>query len=542
MIGLMGRSPTGARKRAQSNGLVGDLLRLLVGAGLLTAVALVTVSGVNSAGSKVEQGRLNDRVGLANALAHPLGDWLAGARAQASAVASGASPGQWDALRVDATGAFVGLSGRYQHLSGTVQSHPCGAGAGLQELVNAVKQRSGPAALVVESVGFCDPVIGAAAPAAGGVVVVTSGADAFLAQVAVASHFESGIRTLVIDPGGTVVSPDAAVSTVPSYLLPFAARAAAGPALGDRERTGDPQRPSVVDAGAPVDGGWAVVVEQDSRNFDVGEVVKPSKNVVLIVGALFGVILLLQAISDFRRRAVARHKDAHTAAFLAVLSHELRTPLTVIKGFIDTLAGRWDALTDDQRHDLVDRLAPQSRRLNRVVDRLNLAAKLQAGASPKLTLAPVEVERALARAADSYTAAAPLHEFVVDAPHDVVARADEKVLDQILDQLVDNAVKYSPEGGVVRLSACRARGRVEITVDDEGVGLPRDLGAIFDAFTQGEDVDGRVHDEGGVGVGLYIVRQLCEQLDGSVRAERRARGARLVVTLRASRVRALTRV
>jgi signal transduction histidine kinase len=332
------------------------------------------------------------------------------------------------------------------------------------------------------------------------------------------------------------------VSTVPTYLSPFAARAASGPPIAARQTTGDAQRPHVVDAGAPVDGRWAVVVEQNATNFDVGQVVNPSKKVVLAVGVLFAVILLLQAISDARRRAAARHADAHTAAFLAVLSHELRTPLTVIKGFVDTLAGRWDALSDEQRHDVVDRLPPQSRRLNRVVDRLLLAANMQAGATPKVTLAPVEVERALERAAESYTAVAPLHEFVVDAPRDVIASADEKALGQILDQLVDNAVKYSPEGGVVRLSARRARSRVEIAIDDDGVGLPRDLQAIFSAFAQGEEVDGRVHDEGGVGVGLYIVRTLCEQLGGSVHAERRARGARFVVTLRASHVRALTRV
>jgi len=64
--------------------------------------------------------------------------------------------------------------------------------------------------------------------------------------------------------------------------------------------------------------------------------------------------------------------------------------------------------------------------------------------------------------------------------------------------------------------------------------LPPDAGSIFDAFAQGEAVEGRVHDEGGVGVGLYIVRTLCEQLGATVRAERRAGGgARFVVTLRA---------
>ena len=176
------------------------------------------------------------------------------------------------------------------------------------------------------------------------------------------------------------------------------------------------------------------------------------------------------------------------------------------------------------------------------MDKLLLAANMQAGASPTVALAAVEVAPALERVAASYTAVAPLHEFVVDAPGDMVVRGDAKAVGQILDQLVDNAVKYSPEGGVVRLSARRTRSRVEIVVEDEGVGLPPDIRAIFDAFTQGEEVNRRVHDEGGVGVGLYIVRQLCEQLGGSVRAERRARGARFVVTLRASQARALARV
>jgi signal transduction histidine kinase len=534
-----------ARKRRQSHGLGGDLLRLLAGAGLLAAVVLITVNGVNSAGSEVEQGRLNDRVGLSNALARPLGDWLSGARAAASAVASGTPPSQlpsWDALRVDLSDAFVGLSGRYLHLSGTAQSHPCSTGAGLRDLVDAAHRASAPVALVVNPPGACDAVIGAAAPTAGGVAVVTSDIGPLLAHVAVASHFESGIRTIVIDPAGATVSPDSAVRVVPPYLVPFASHVAKGAPGSTRQATSDRQRPTVVDAGAPVGGGWAVVVEQNAANFDVGRVVGPSKKVVVMVGVLFAIILLLQALSDARRRGAARLADAHTAAFLARLSHELRTPLTVIKGFITTLAGRWDALSEEQRHDLVDRLPPQSRRLNFLVDKLLLATNMQAGALPKVTLEPVEVERALERIAESYTPVAPLHEFVVDAPHDAIVRADEKVLGQILDQLVDNAVKYSPEGGVVRLSARRARSRVEIVVDDEGVGLPRDLEAIFDAFSQGEEVDGRVHDEGGVGVGLYIVRTLSEQLGGSVRAERRARGARFVVTLRACQVRILARV
>src|SRR5207237_7387845 len=122
-------------------------------------------------------------------------------RHTAAALASGTPPEQlagWDALRVDASGAFTGLSGRYAHLAGTAQSHPCQAGAGLRDLVDAAHRASAPVVLVVDPPGGCDPVIGAAAPVAGGTVVATNDINSLLAQVAVASHFESGIRTLVV--------------------------------------------------------------------------------------------------------------------------------------------------------------------------------------------------------------------------------------------------------------------------------------------------------------------------------------------------------
>ena len=439
MIGLMGRSPTGARKRGQSSDLVSDLLKLVVGAALLGAVVFVTVAGLNSARSAADRGRLSDRVGLARTVAQPADAWLSELRDSAIAVASGATP-SGDVLRVDSSGSFVGLSGRYVHLSGAAQSHPCPLGAGLREVVDAAEQQSGSVAFVMNPPGFCEPVIAAAAPAAGGVAVVTKDLGPFLKVVPGTSRLGSGIHALVIEPAGTVLSPDGPLTTVQPYLRPFAAQAAAGKSVALRQTTGDPGRPKVVDAGAPIAGGWAVVVEQDAAAFGVATINPFSARTIAVVALLFAIILSLQAISDWRRRATARHRDAHTAAFLAVLSHELRTPLTVIKGFIDTLAGRWDALTDEQRHELVDRLPQQSRRLNKIVDRLNLAAKLQAGVSPKMTLAPVEVAHELERVAESYTAAAPLHEFVVDASRDVIARADEKVLDQILDQLVDNAV------------------------------------------------------------------------------------------------------
>jgi signal transduction histidine kinase len=310
-------------------------------------------------------------------------------------------------LRVDAGGRFTGVSGRYQALAGNTQSHPCATGAGLRDLVDAATRAAGRAVLVVDPPGSCDPVLGVATLTAAGTVVATTDIAALPAQAPVASNLGSDIRAFFVDPGGTALTPGPAgpaAIAAPAHLVPFAAQVAAGPAMTARLTAPEPRSHQVVDAGAGIGNGWSIVLQQDAAGFDVGQVVKPSTTAVGVIAALFAAVLLLQAWSDARRRAAARSADAHAAAFLAVLGHELRTPLTVIKGFIDTLAQRWDALGDDQRHDLVDRLPQQSRRLNRVVDRLLLAANMQAGVSPPVSVSPIVVAQALEQVAATYGA------------------------------------------------------------------------------------------------------------------------------------------
>jgi signal transduction histidine kinase len=477
-----------------------------------------------------------------------LSEWLKNARGTADQLAQGASPAAltgWETLRVDRAGNFTGTSGHYLNLSGPAQTggNPCGTAAGLRELVDAAGRTAEPVALVINPPGSCDPMIGVARTVSTGTFVITGELAPLLARAAFASSLEQerDIRTIVVDPGGTVVSPvlPSTAAAAPPYLSRFAARVSSSNAATSGRSTTNGDRPTkVVDAGAPIDSGWSVIVEQDASSFDVKPAFALSRTVVVVVIGLFAILLLLQALADAKRRMQLRYADAHTAAFLAVLGHELRTPLTVIRGFVDTLTSRWASLDDTQRHDLVDRLPQQSRRLNRVVERLLLAANLQAGAATRPSLSAIPVAQTLERVADEFRPMAPLHQFIVVAPNDVAARAEAKTLEQILDQLVDNAVRYSPSGGLVRIASARRRGHVEIAVEDEGIGLPADTRSIFKAFAQGESVDRRVHDEGGVGVGLYIARRLCEQLGGSVRAERRSQGgARFVVTLRAARVR-----
>ena len=171
--------------------------------------------------------------------------------------------------------------------------------------------------------------------------------------------------------------------------------------------------------------------------------------------------------------------------------------------------------------------------MHRGVDRLLIAADIQRGAHLRIEKEQIALVEAVDNVVDGFRPLAPLHGFVVDVPAEVTVIGDRKALTQALDQVLDNAVKYSPAGGPVTVRARPTRRRVQLVVDDEGVGLPSDFSRIFEPLTQGEEVDSRVHDEGGVGVGLYIARALLEAMGGTVRAERRTPepGTRLVVTL-----------
>jgi signal transduction histidine kinase len=377
----------------------------------------------------------------------------------------------------------------------------------------------------------CAPVIAAAAAVPGGpIAIALADRSPFLLRLDALSALPNG-RAFVLEPRGDIVG--AAVAPASDELKAWVAsrRSRAGAATVPRQ--------GLVRAWAPLQAGWTLVVEQGSNEFAGGAVSQPSSWFPAAVAACFAVAILVVGIFDARRRRALARADVDRAAFLAIVGHELRTPLTVLKGFVDTLAARWDALEEGQRLTLVERLAPQVRRLHRAVDRLLVAADIQRGSRPRMEDETIEVEKSLREVADGFRPLAPLHTFVVEAEPNLFVKADRKALGQALDQLVDNAVRYSPSGGVVALRARRRRGRVEVTVEDDGVGLPSDPSRIFEAFTQGEEVNQRTLDEGGIGVGLFIARTLVGGMGGTVRAERRTPepGTRLVVTLVAGRSR-----
>jgi len=226
--------------------------------------------------------------------------------------------------------------------------------------------------------------------------------------------------------------------------------------------------------------------------------------------------------------------DAMKTDFVAITSHELRTPLAGIRGFVEMLVRRAEALTAAERDEFLQIVLTQTDRLIRIVDDLLVVSRIEGDA---LVLEPVETEArtmlATVVAALGEDGSRVLIDAGPDAPEVVVL--DPNRLIQILTNLAHNAVKFSPSDQpvLIRWSA-PAEGTVEFEVVDHGQGIPEaEQTLIFERFRQRGDH--REHSEG-FGLGLYITKMLTEAMGGWLDvASAPGEGATFRVTLPASR-------
>ena len=222
-----------------------------------------------------------------------------------------------------------------------------------------------------------------------------------------------------------------------------------------------------------------------------------------------------EKVLDFRDITAAKELEEAKDLFLATTSHELRTPITVVQGFASTLASRWDKLNDADRRSAVQTIAERAGSLARLVEQLLLGSR--AGADQlQVSNGPFDLADLLRGAAVAFRPLSESHTLSVDVPEDLPqAYGDPMATDIIVGQLLENAYKYSPEGGAVTIRAALRDDRIEVAVEDEGIGIrPEDRERVFDRFVQAEAGDRRRF--GGIGLGLYIVRRLARAQDGEV--------------------------
>jgi len=224
-----------------------------------------------------------------------------------------------------------------------------------------------------------------------------------------------------------------------------------------------------------------------------------------------------ERVVDFRDVTAAKELEEAKDLFLATTSHELRTPITVVQGFASTLSSRWEQMSDTDRRSAVTVIAERAGSLGQLVEQLLLGARAGADQLP-INSEPFDLAALLRATVVSFGALSDKHQIASDVPPDLPrALGDSMATDIIVGQLIENAVKYSPAGGTVTVRARPAGDRVEVDVEDEGVGIaPGDYERIFERFVQGETGDRRRF--GGVGIGLYIVRRLAGAQDGIVTA------------------------
>jgi signal transduction histidine kinase len=343
-----------------------------------------------------------------------------------------------------------------------------------------------------------------------------------------------GTRVAVVGPDRTVAD---GTSRRPADTSLTEAVKAAGTGAGSRgvRYRGEGGTPRLAGVAGAADG-WVVVAEGAVP----GDGGRAARTQLLQLTALAGLVLVLVALLLGRAvmRRTARRAEAVQHALLTVTGHELRTPLTIIIGSTRTLTSRWDRLDDTKRKEMASGVGRQARQLDRLLERLLHAGRLAAGQASELSVKPVVVPTVAEALLDDMRRLAPLHDLRVEAPPEVpAAAADERALRQVLEHLLDNAVKYSPDGGRVVVevgSEGVVSKRVRIAVTDEGVGLPADTSRLFRPFGQSQDVNTRTTDEGGVGVGLSIVKDLVTAMGGTVHAERRPVGSAFVVVLPAA--------
>jgi two-component system phosphate regulon sensor histidine kinase PhoR len=247
-------------------------------------------------------------------------------------------------------------------------------------------------------------------------------------------------------------------------------------------------------------------------------------------------------IFAFRDISADRSVEQMKSEFVAAVSHELRTPLTSIYGFAETLLRQDVLFGEDARRTFLGYIASESDRLTSIVDALLNVARLDTG-DLQVNLAPTEVgaivDEVVAIAQEN--GALEAHRFVVEVPErPLAAEADAEKLRQILGALVDNAVKYSPDGGTVTVAARRRGATVELEVADEGIGIPpAERERIFRKFYRAET--GRDPGLGGTGLGLFIARGLVEAMGGHIDVDsEEGEGSRFFFALPVARGRVAT--
>ena len=213
-----------------------------------------------------------------------------------------------------------------------------------------------------------------------------------------------------------------------------------------------------------------------------------------------------------------RELDRLKSELLSTVSHELRTPLASIKGYAGTLLRsdvEWD---DETRREFLQIIDEESDRLSELIEDLLQMSQIEAG-TLRIDPQPLRIPRMAQRVVKRARSSSERHSFTLLFPPDFPeVQADSRRIEQVLRNLVENAVKYSPDGGTVTVRGDVQGDKAVISVSDEGIGIsPEDLARVFDRFYRADGA--AVQRAGGTGLGLSICQGIVQVHGGHIWAE-----------------------
>ncbi len=279
-------------------------------------------------------------------------------------------------------------------------------------------------------------------------------------------------------------------------------------------------------------GGWPLT--PNAALYVEGDLKRP-KGLPLPVGITYAPLLtpdgiLVNIIATVRDITRFREADELKSTFISVVSHELKTPVALIKGYVSTLR-REDATWDREIvHDSLEVIEEETDRLTELIENLLDASRLQAGALA-INLSDVALDALARRIAERFRTQTTQHTFSVDFPEDFpIIMGDEDRLAQVLSNLVSNSIKYSPDGGEIRIVGQVRGEQVIICVSDQGPGIAAgDIPYVFDRFFRASDTSKTTK---GAGLGLYLARAVVEAHGGRIWVDPKpGTGARICFSL-----------
>jgi PAS domain S-box-containing protein len=288
-----------------------------------------------------------------------------------------------------------------------------------------------------------------------------------------------------------------------------------GPTLEQAEVGGWPLTPT---ATLYVEGD---LLRSDGSKIAVGVTYAPLLNAN---GQLLNIIASVRDVSHFHQA------EEMQSTFVSVISHELKTPVALIKGYVGTLRRedvRWDSKTVQDSLTVIE---DEADHLAELIENLLDASRLEAGGLA-INASDLALPRLAERVAERYRTQTDKHKIIVDFPKDFpVVLADEQRINQVLLNLISNAVKYSPKGGEVRIAGQVRPEHVVVCVEDQGAGVPPgDVPHIFDRFYRAGET---ARSTKGAGLGLYLTRAIIEAHRGSIWVDQKYKdGARICFSL-----------